>query len=477
MQALEIFHISAECYPIAKVGGLADAVGAMVLHQNELGVEGKVIMPFCDTPFVKQEKFKSVFEGELFFLGQGYQSKVLAPQNKIAWFDFFLVHIEGLLDREKIYSYPDDAERFIAFQIVALDFILHLTKRPNVIHCHDYHAGLVPFMLLHCQKYLHLRNIPTVLTIHNAHYQGPFSRKKLGLLPLFNHIHLGLLEWNDTINPLAAAIKCAWQVVSVSPTYLKELRSNDNSLKKLMVSESRKCIGILNGIDYSFWNPETDVLLTKKYSFKSLETGKKANKRVLCRHFAFDPEKPLFAFVGELIWEKGADLLPEIFAKVLGSSKNSGNFLVLGSKDVKAANALKKLEKKYPGALAAQFGKDERLEHLAFAGADFLILPSRTEPCGSEQMIALRYGTIPVVNNVGGLNDSVVDLKKKNGFGIKHSGVSILRIRNAIFRAQRLYDDQEHFKKTQVIALQKNHSWRSSVQEYIKLYRALDGLK
>jgi len=477
MQALEIFHISAECYPIAKVGGLADVVGALLLHQNELGTEGRVIMPYFDTPFVKQEKFKSVFEEQLVFGGQEYQCKVLVPKKKIVWFDLFLVHIEGLLDREKIYSYPDDALRFIAFQIVVLNFMLQLPKRPNVIHCHDHHAGLVPFMLLHCQKYSHLRNIPTVLTIHNAHYQGVFGHKNLGLLPLFNHIHIGLLEWKDVINPLAAAIKCAWRVVTVSPTYLKELQSNENGLKKLMVKEGKKCIGILNGIDYSVWNPETDLLLIKRYSYKSVEAGKKANKGVFCKRFGFDPEKPLFAFIGEFIWEKGGDLLLEIFTKVLGSAKNEGNFFVLGSKDEKVANALKKLEKKYPSALSVQFVKDAQLKHLAFAASDFLILPSRVEPCGSTQMIALRYGTIPVVNNVGGLNDSLIDLKKKNGFGIKHSGVSILRIRNAIFRAQRLYDEQESFKKIQIIAMRKDHSWRTTVQEYIKLYKALDGLK
>ncbi|MGI9549761.1 MAG: glycogen synthase [Aurantibacter sp.] len=477
MPAIEVIHITAECYPIAKVGGLADAVGAMALHQNELGIEGKVIMPFYDTPFVKQEKFKSISEQQVILGGRPYECKVLVPRNKIVWFDLFLVHIEGLLDHEKIYLDQLDHQRFIAFQIVVLDFLLQLPKKPTVIHCHDHHAGLVPFMLLHCQKYSDLRNIPTVLTIHNAHYQGVFGQEKLGLLPLFNHIHLGLLEWNAKINPLAAAIKCAWKVVTVSPTYLEELKSNNTELKKLMVNEGKKSSAILNGIDYSFWNPETDALLTKKYSYRSMEIGKKANKRVLCKRLGFDPDKPLFTFVGRLIWEEGADLLPEIFAKVLAASKNNSNFFVLGSGEVKTVNALKKLGKSYQGALSVHFGNDAQLKHLAFAGADFLLMPSRTEPCGSTQMIALRYGTIPVVNNVGGLNDTVIDLKKKKGFGIKHKGVSILRIRNAIFRAQQLYGDQERLKRMQIIAMLKDHSWRSSVQEYIKLYKALEVLR
>jgi len=476
MQPLEIIHITAECYPVAKVGDLGDSVGAMVMNQNELGIRAKVIMPYYGTPFVKQENFDSIFEEHILLNTKRYSCKVLIPRRRIVWFDLFLVHVEGLPDEEKIYSEKEDAERFIAFQRVTLDFLNQLAKKPNVIHCHDHHAGLVPFMLLHCQEYSELRNIPTILTIHNAHYQGIFGHEKLGLLPLFNHIHLGLLEWNNVINPLAAGVKCAWRVGTVSPSYLEELKSNGNVLKRLFVKEGKKCQGILNGINTSEWNPETDDALIKKYSTRSVESGKKVNKNSLCNKF-LKPEKPLFVFIGRLIWENGADLLPGLLKDLLKSDKNDGNYIVLGSEGLSVANALKSLEKIHPTKLTVQYSNDERMKRRILAGADFLLLPSRTDPAGNRQMLAMRYGTIPVVNNVGALNDTVIDIKKEDGFGIKHKGVSIKRIRNAIFRAQRLYLDQERFKKIRVIAMKKDHSWRSSVKEYIDLYRELDKLK
>lgn len=475
MQPLEIIHITSECYPVAKVGDLGDSVGAMVMHQNELGIRARVIMPYYSTSFVKQENFDSIFEEHIVLNSKEYSCRVLVPQRRIVWFDLFLVQVEGLLDEEKIYSPKEDAERFIAFQRVTLTFLNQLPQKPNAIHCHDHHAGLVPFMLLHCQDYSELRNIPTILTIHNAHYQGIFGREKLGLLPLFNHIHVGLLEWNNVINPLAAGIKCAWHVVTVSSSYLKELKSGPNILSKLFLKENKKCQGILNGINTSRWNPQIDGALTKQYSTRSVQGGKKANKSLLCKKF-LKPEKPLFVFVGRLIWENGADLLPRLLEDLLKSDKNDGNYIVLGSEGLSVVNALKSLEKIYPTELAIQYSNDERLKRRILAGADFLLLPSRTDPGGNRPMLAMRYGTIPVVNNVGALNDSVIDIKKEDGFGIKHKGVSIKRIRNAIFRAQRLYLDQERFKKIRVTAMKKDHSWRSSVKEYIELYKALDKL-
>jgi len=470
-----VVHITSECAPLAKVGDLADSVYEMVMKQNELGVRASVIMPYYTTPFIKGEKFKTILKGKITLKSVSYSFKIVIPKKKIVWFDVFLVHIEGLLDNEIIYTKRKYTERFVLFQRFALTFLNQLSSKPEVIHCHDHHAALVPFMMLHCQEFSDLRNIPSLQTVHNAHYQGVFHHNKLNLLPLFNHIHVGLLEWNNVINPLAAGIKCAWRVVTGSPTYLNELQSNKSVLSKLFKNEDKKSVGILKGINYAEWNPETDDMLVRQYSFKSVDKGKIANKDLLAKQFA-QPVRPLFVFLGKLVWENGADLLPELLSDVLASSENQGNFIVMGWQDSTISKKLKKLEKAYPGQLKLYNSIDKQMEHHISAGADFQLLPSRTDPGGSKAMIAMRYGTIPVVNNVGALNDSVTDISKKGGFGIKHKGVSIKQIRSAIFRAQGLYGNPEKFKKARIVAMEKDHSWRSSVKEYNKLYKELNDL-
>ncbi|MGY0037891.1 glycogen synthase [Pedobacter sp. NJ-S-72] len=197
----------------------------------------------------------------------------------------YLVYIAGLTDRDKVYGYEDDTERFLAYQIATLDWITQWEHRPDVIHCHDHHTGLVPFMTGNCEKYKSLRNIPTVLTIHNAQYQGQFGWDKLHYLPAFDLWRSGLLEWKKDINPLASAIKCAWKVTTVSPSYLEEISYNANGLESLFASERGKSSGILNGIDNEVWDPQKDPMLEKTYNIRTVENGKKANKTALCDVF------------------------------------------------------------------------------------------------------------------------------------------------------------------------------------------------
>lgn len=474
---MEIFHISAECYPIAKVGGLADVVGALPFYQNDMGVKANVIMPFYDTKFVRNNKLKTLARQKIWLGNDELNCKILVPVKSTIKFNLFLIWIEGLTDRENVYGYQDDVERFTAFQIAALDWITKLKDKPNIIHCHDHHTGLVPFMMLYCQKYSDIRSIPTVLSIHNAQYQGDFSFDKLHYLPLFNHIHNGLLDWDGRINPLACAIKCAWRVTTVSPSYLKELMFHANGLEKLLEHEKAKTLGILNGVDYNVWNPDTDSMIAKKYSAKTVISGKKASKAALCKQFKLDPKKPLFAFIGRLVWEKGADLFPEIFQQMLASSKNNSNFLVLGSGNTDTEKQLSGLKERFSGSYNVYIGYDEPLSHLIYAGADFLLMPSRVEPCGLNQMYSLRYGTIPIVNNIGGLKDTIVDVKKKDGFGIKHSEANKSEIVKAILRAQNLYANKDKFRRIQKRIMSIDHSWHSSVKQYINLYKQLIDLK
>ena len=465
---MNIIHISAECYPIAKVGGLADVVGALPKYQNNIGANSSVIIPFYDTNFTKGNSFNSIYNSSVTLGNTDYTFKVLSLNENSLGFELYLVDIPDLLFKDYVYS-ENDTDRFLAFQIAALDWLIQLEKNPSVIHCHDHHTGLIPFMMSHCFKYEALRETPSILTIHNAQYQGWFSHDQVFKIPQFDFFKAGLLDWNQTINPLAAGIKCAWKVTTVSPSYMEELKNSANGLEDLLSHESAKCSGILNGIDSKVWNPETDPLIIKNYSVRTIQSGRKANKKWLCNKFKLDHDKPLFAFIGRLVYEKGADLFPDIFYKAL--LKNEINILVLGSGDKQVEAKLKTLNTPFKNNYNSFIGYDESLAHKIYAGADFLLMPSRVEPCGLNQMYSLRYGTIPIVRNIGGLKDTIIDIAD-DGFGICHNETTVGEVCEAIDRASTLYQNQQKFKKIRKLIMQIDHSWGSSAQAYINLYNS-----
>ncbi len=468
---MKIVHLSAECYPIAKVGGLADVVGALPKYQNNAKTSSQVIMPFYNNTFAEAYAFSAIYENELHLGDQTYPFKVLSLKETPLEFSIFFIDIPDLLFKDYVYSH-NDTERFLAFQIAVLDWMLTWETQPNIIHCHDHHTGLVPFMLQESYKYEAFKNIPNILTIHNAQYQGWFSHDKVNLIPDFNFDHVGLLDWNHAINPLAAGIKCAWRVTTVSPGYMEELKHDANGLEALLKAESDKCSGILNGIDWNVWNPNTDEYIIKNYELKNSISGKKANKEHLCKTFNLDFEKPLFAFIGRLVHEKGSDLFPETFKNVLQNEAVS--ILLLGSGNPEVAEQLEALKKDFPGSYNAYIGYDEKLSHIIYAGADFLLMPSRVEPCGLNQMYALRYGTIPIVRSIGGLKDTITDISNDNGFGICHEESSVSDISKAIKRAITLYNNQTTFKTIKKQIMKIDHSWDNSAQEYITLYQSIN---
>lgn len=464
---MNILHISAECYPVAKVGGLADVVGALPNYQKKTGINSKVIMPFYNTPFSEKKSFDEIYKSNLKLGDSYFNFRVLKLKNSTLGFDLICIDIPELLYKKQIYT-EADTERFLAFQIALLDWVLSSEKKPDLLHVHDHHTGLIPFMTSQCFKYNELKNIPSVLTIHNAQYQGWFSHEKISLLPSFELKNIGLLDWNGNINPLAAAIKCAWRVTTVSPSYMEELQKEANGLEALLTHENKKCKGILNGIDWNVWNPETDGKLIKNYKKATVISGKKENKKWLCTKFNLDVKKPLFCFVGRLVGEKGADLFPEIFEKSL--QENNISILLLGTGQSETEQALKKLNhnKNYNSFI----GYDETLAHIFYAGADFLIMPSRVEPCGLNQLYALRYGTVPVVNSIGGLKDTVVDICNE-GYGICHEGVSVEKVTTAIARANEFYSEKKEFQKNSKKIMTFDYSWDNSAKEYVNLYQSL----
>ncbi len=467
---MEILHVSAECYPYAKAGGLADVVGTLPKYQQQLGHIAKVVIPMHRTKFLYENEWTVEHKGGFWMGDTHFDYTIIKEKTNKLEFDLFCVDVNGLLDRENIYSYDDDAERFTAFQIAVVDWLSKWEHRPDAVHVHDHHTGLIPFMMRHCYAYRHLDSVPTILTIHNAQYQGWMGWDKINYLPAWDSWKRGLLDWKNTINPLASAVKCADRVTTVSPSYMEELTREANGLELLFIAEQNKCSGILNGIDTVVWNPETDTYILDNFSAKDAEAGKRLNKKQLCKDFKLDIKLPLFIFIGRLVGEKAADLLPQAITDSISQLGNKINFLILGSGDRYIEAQLTYLNGNYAGYYNSKIGYNEKLSHQMYAGADFILMPSRVEPCGLNQMYALRYGTIPIVRSTGGLKDTVVDIGDPDGFGIRFNHASVWDITYSMHRAVELFDDKEKMTVIRDQIMKIDNSWEKSAEKYINLY-------
>lgn len=470
---MNVVHLSAECYPVAKVGGLGDVVGALPKYLNLEGMNSSVVLPFYDRKFVRENDFLTVYKGSSQIGGTLYDFSILKEKTAKLGFDLYLVYIAGLLDRPEVYCYPDEREQFIAYQVSFLNWISDADEKPDVIHCHDHHSGLVPFMIANCAQFKNISSIPTVCTIHNGQYQGWLGWEEMDLLPEFDRSKAGLLDWDRCINSLAASVKCCSKYTTVSPSYLQELSYNSNGLEGLFQMEESKGSGIINGIDADVWNPETDTMLVKNYTPATVVVGKKENKKLLCKEFGLTVSKPLIVFIGRLVGEKGADMLPSIINQTLTQFSGKVSVLVLGSGEPDIEQALTALLPKFKKQFNLVVGYNEELSHRMYAGADFLIMPSRIEPCGLNQLYALKYGTVPIVNSTGGLKDTVIDFEEDGGYGIVFQHATVVDACQAISRALQVYSQTTLLTTIRKQMMTLDFSWNKSAIQYIDLYKSL----
>jgi len=469
---MKILHVTAECYPVAKVGGLGDVAGALPKYQKNLGHAAMLVMPMYKTPFLDTHQWDVVHKDRARLGDYQFNFTVIREKEQSLGFDLYLLDINGLLDRPKVYGYADDAQRFIAFQTAVATWLSSWKTPPDIVHCHDYHTGFLPFFFKYGYGFRKLENVPTVLTVHNAEYQGWLDWSHSQWLPAYDEWKSGLLEWNKTINPLASAIKNAWAVTTVSPSYLTELRYQSNGLEALFEYEKGKCSGILNGIDAELWDPQTDILLDHHYSVKTVTAGKLACKKAVSENFGLNPDLPLFTFIGRLVGEKAADLLPDSLAAFLSAQNGKANVIVLGSGEPQIEAGLTGLKGYFPDVYDFYKGYSEKLSHALYAGADFLLMPSRVEPCGLNQMYALRYGTVPLVRSVGGLKDTITDIGD-NGNGLRFNQASVSDILMTLNRAMDLYQHPKKMEALRKKMMLIDHSWEKSVSQYIDLYQSL----
>ncbi|MGD1318297.1 glycogen synthase [Chryseobacterium sp. 2R14A] len=466
---MTIFHLSTECYPVAKVGGLADVVGALPKYQNKIkDIDAKVVMPWYNKHFVYDYDFEVVFDG---FIHQGsnmLQVQVLKETTNVLGFELYMVKIPGLLDRENPYGYQDESFQFLAFQHGILHWLSAMKIRPDVLHCHDYHTGLIPFMVKNCYEFEFLKGVKTIGTIHNGEYQGMMGWDMVSYMPAFDHYKWGLLDWNGFINPLASMIKCCYAFTTVSEGYLEELFVSFKGLESLVREEFSKAYGIINGIDTDVWNPETDPMIDFNFTIKNALKIKKKNKLKLCKEYGLNPELPLFAFIGRFATEKGADLLPDVIWRSIKQSFGGLNIIVLGSGNEYVERQMKELNAVYSN-FATDIGYKEHLSHKIYASADFLLMPSRVEPCGLNQMYAMRYGTVPVVSYTGGLRDTVKDIST-GGSGLNFTYPGVDDIIHAMSRGLNIYKDKAQMENLVLSNMKFDFAWEKSAEKYIALY-------
>lgn len=476
---MHILHLSAECYPAAKAGGLADVVGSLPKYLNQLGHHCEVVIPKYETHWIESQSYEVVHEGAFSMASEPVRYSVLKMTDDALGFPFYVIDIPGRFDRPGIYidpwsghGYWDELERFVSFQIAALEWLKVRKKKPEIIHCHDHHTGLVPFMISHCNRYRNMAQIPTILTVHNAEYHGEYDLENYKLLPAFNIDDVGFLDWNGRLNSLAAGLKSAWSITTVSKNYMTELTENSNGLELLFQQERQKSTGILNGIDNEVWDTTKDELLEFNFGFQNRKKGKRQNKEFLCKRFSLNPELPTIAFIGRLVREKGADLLPDLLKKIIYSDQEV-NFVLLGTGDPQLHQIFAHMENDHMGYFDATLEYNEQLAHQIYAGSDFILMPSRVEPCGLNQMFAMRYGTVPIVRAIGGLKDTVIDIREEGGYGITFHEFSLEAASDAINRAVVLYQDSKKYSTVLSTIMKLDFSWKRSAQEYIKMYKLL----
>jgi starch synthase len=372
-----------------------------------------------------------------------------------------------------VYGYEDDSEQWIAFQHAFLHWILKNNIRPDIINCHDHHVGLIPFLLENGNDFRELAEIKTLFTIHNGQYQGWMNWSKGILLPSFDTWKWGLLDWGGSINPLSSAIRCCDAYSTVSEGYLGELIYEAKGLENLFLELAYKGHGIVNGIDFDIWNPANDPLIHSKYDARTVKSGKRKNKEVFCKKVGLPSDGLLLTYIGRFAYEKGADILASVLQNFYSRNENNLTIFILGSGDVDMQNNIEAVFEKYRPQIAVYFGYNEALAHEAYAASDVILMPSRVEPCGLNQLYALKYGTIPIVRGIGGLKDTVIDVAEDQGYGFVFNDFSVEGIDEAINRALTYNTKDKDWSIITRKAMLLDFSWDKSAQKYIDLYNQL----
>ncbi|PLS14965.1 glycogen synthase GlgA [Bacillus sp. M6-12] len=475
---MKVLFVVSECVPFEKSGGLADVAGSLPKELKKQGTDVRVVMPkYGSIP----EHFRSEMEKKAEYTVQvGWRSQycgieVLESDGLI----YYFIDNEYYFKRgSSLYGHYDDGERFSFFCRAVLEMLEKVNFIPDVLHCHDWHTGMIPFLYkTEYQRRAGYGHIKNVFTIHNLQFQGIFPREILGeVLGVSDYyFHPEQLEFYGNVNFMKAALVASDFITTVSPTYTSEIQTPyfGERLDSLLRYRKKDLTGILNGIDDEVYNPEKDSFLAANFSSQK-PAGKAKNKAAIQKHFGL-PEianKPLIAMVTRLTKQKGLDLVQAVLHEIM---EEDIQMIVLGTGDREFENFFREMAAQYPEKLRVQIGFDERLAHKIYAGADLFLMPSQFEPCGLGQLIAMRYGAIPVVRETGGLNDTVTafreDTGEGNGFSFTNFNAHDMLF--TIRRAIHYYHNKTIWKTLLKRAMEQDNSWAQSAFKYNSLYAGL----
>jgi starch synthase len=477
---VKILFLSSEGLPYSKTGGLADVVQALPKALAEMGHEVAVLLPRYRGNKIASTLVSSV----TITMGDQLRFPSIAEGAAVAGVRYFFVVDRGFYDREQLYGekgidYPDNAERFTEFSRAAIEFVKRVWL-PDVIHCHDWQTALVPLLMR--TQYVEdpvMRNLPVVLTIHNLAYQGMFPRAVLKTTGLPESLFtVDKLEFYGLVNFLKGGILFADYLSTVSRRYALEIQTPEygSALDGVIRERAGRLVGILNGVDYSAWSPETDTFIAQHYSAQNLE-GKKVCKKELLQYFKLPTDKPehldrpLVGIVSRFADQKGFDLIAQVSAELM---QENLSLVVLGTGQAEYERLFRGLAEKYPARVGLKIGYDNALAHKIEAGSDIFLMPSRYEPSGLNQMYSLRYGTVPVVRATGGLDDTIqeFDPKTNQGTGFKfvnYDGPSFLQ---AVREALQVFREPKVWQQVQKNGMAKDFSWKASAAAYVTLYEA-----
>lgn len=478
---MKVLFATSESYPFVKTGGLGDVAYSLPKALKKLGTDVRVIMP----------KYLSIFEHlkqqmeqvDVFTVPVGWRNQYCGVERlRHEDVEFYFIDNEYYFKRENAYGYYDDAERFAFFSRAVIEFIKRREFVPDIIHLNDWHTALIPaYLQSEDLTPVDKSQIRTIFTIHNLQYQGEFAPEVFYDITGLPHEMMNDegLEFFGNVNFMKSAINYSDTVTTVSPTYAKEIRMPyyGEKLDGLLNKKADHLYGILNGIDYDLYDPKKDPALFENYDENALEK-KEANKVKLQKMLGLPVDKniPLIGMVTRLVSQKGIDLVERVLNEILA---HPVQFVVIGTGDERYHASMNYYAMTYPDQCAVKIQFDPVLAQRIYAGSDMFLMPSQFEPCGLGQMIALKYGTLPIVRETGGLKDTVIPYNESTGLGngFSFTNFNAHDMLHVIEYALLVYKDKETWQKLVKRAMHCDFSWNKSAEEYVKLYENLMQMK
>ena len=471
---MKVLFAASEAHPFIKTGGLGDVMGALPQSLTELGVEARVVIPKYKN--IKDELKQNLQFIKWFTVPVGWRNQYCGVfQYKYKDVVYYFIDNEYYFNRDGLYGYYDDGERFAFFNRAVLEFIKEIDWKPDIINCNDWQTGMVPVLLnLEYKNNEFYSNMKTVFSIHNLLFKGSFVPNVLPELFGYDYMPLtnGSVELNGSVSFLKGGINYSDQITTVSNTYAEEIKTQQygEGLDGLLRCKSDFLKGIVNGIDYEEFDPEKDNLIFKNFTWDSI-SDKVENKLSLQKELGLPQraETPMIGLISRLTHQKGCDLIVSIIDRLL---QKDIQFVVLGTGDYWYEETFKNLQYRYPDKVSANIKFDNSLAHKIYAATDMFLMPSLFEPCGLGQLIALRYGSIPIVRETGGLKDTISPYNKYtgigNGFGFKNFNSNELM--QIIEYALTIYDDKDAWNNIIRQAMDSDNSWEKSAMQYKLIY-------